>query len=69
MINWLKNNIFSNNKKVLGRWTLDNCDKKINRKIDFSNEDHCGPCGITTVRPQAQLLLPPTPPPQTKSKT
>lgn len=31
--------------KPLGRWNLDYCDKKINRKIDMSNEDHCGPCG------------------------
>jgi hypothetical protein len=29
----------------LGRWAIDTCDKKRNTKIDFSNEDHCGPCG------------------------
>ncbi len=29
----------------LGRWNLDYCNKKTNRKIDMSNEDHCGPCG------------------------
>ncbi len=29
----------------LGRWNLDHCNKKINRKVDLSNEDHCGPCG------------------------
>ena len=32
-------------KKVLGRWNIENCNKKINNKIDLSNEDHCGPCG------------------------
>lgn len=32
-------------KKVLGRWNLEYCDKKLNTKIDLSNEDHCGPCG------------------------
>lgn len=32
-------------KKVLGRWNLDYSKKKINSKIDFANEDHCGPCG------------------------
>jgi hypothetical protein len=32
-------------KKVLGRWNIDYCDKKMNNKIDLSNEDHCGPCG------------------------
>jgi hypothetical protein len=32
-------------KKVLGRWNMEYCDKKMNKKIDLSNEDHCGPCG------------------------
>ena len=32
-------------KKVLGRWNIEYCDKKVNNKIDLSNEDHCGPCG------------------------
>lgn len=32
-------------RKILGRWTIDYCDKKVNNKIDLSNEDHCGPCG------------------------
>lgn len=32
-------------KKVLGRWNMEYCDKKMNNKIDLSNEDHCGPCG------------------------
>ena len=28
----------------VGRWSND-CDAKTNKKIDYSNEDHCGPCG------------------------
>jgi hypothetical protein len=32
-------------KKVMGRWTIDNSSKKTDLKIDLSNEDHCGPCG------------------------
>jgi len=32
-------------KKVLGRWKIDYCDKVTKTKVDFSNEDHCGPCG------------------------
>jgi hypothetical protein len=32
-------------KKILGRWNIESCDKKMNHKIDLSNEDHCGPCG------------------------
>ena len=31
--------------KPLGRWKIEICNKKINNKIDLSNEDHCGPCG------------------------
>jgi hypothetical protein len=39
--------------KILGRWNIDYCKKKMNKKIDLSNEDHCGPCGeyILTKRP------------------
>ena len=29
----------------LGRWRIEKCDKKMDQKIDLSNEDHCGPCG------------------------
>jgi hypothetical protein len=29
----------------LGRWNIDYCNKKVNNKVDLSNEDHCGPCG------------------------
>jgi hypothetical protein len=36
---------FTEEKKVLGRWSIEQCDKKLNAKIDLSNEDHCGPCG------------------------
>ena len=31
--------------KPLGRWKLENCNVQLNKKIDLSNEDHCGPCG------------------------
>ncbi len=29
---------------LLGRWNIDNCIVKMNKKIDLSNEDHCGTC-------------------------
>ena len=38
--NWIKKEI----PKPLGRWTNE-CIKKTNHKIDWANEDHCGPCG------------------------
>jgi hypothetical protein len=28
-----------------GRWNLDYCNRKLNSKIELSNEDHCGSCG------------------------
>lgn len=31
--------------KPVGRWRIENCNNQMNRKIDLSNEDHCGPCG------------------------
>lgn len=37
--------LFYNNPKPLGRWNIEYCNNKMNRKIDMSNEDHCGPCG------------------------
>lgn len=32
-------------KHLLGRWNIEKCDKRMNIKIDLSNEDHCGGCG------------------------
>jgi len=29
----------------LGRWRIEDCNTKMNYKVDLSNEDHCGPCG------------------------
>lgn len=34
----------NSNKVALGRWRLDYCDKTLTRKIQMSNEDHCGVC-------------------------
>jgi hypothetical protein len=31
--------------KPMGRWRIENCNVQMNKKIDLSNEDHCGPCG------------------------
>jgi hypothetical protein len=39
------NNFIKKEKKVLGRWNIESCHKKMNNKVDMSNEDHCGPCG------------------------
>ena len=43
--NIIKNLTPKNISTPLGRWRIDNCNAQINRKIDLSNEYHCGPCG------------------------
>ena len=43
--NFIINLIRKDLPKPLGRWKIENCNKKIINKIDLSNEDHCGPCG------------------------
>lgn len=30
---------------ALGRWNVEQCEKKTGSKADWANEDHCGPCG------------------------
>lgn len=44
--NALRNLIKRDPIPPLGRWNIDYCSTKINKKIDLSNEDHCGPCGM-----------------------
>jgi len=44
-------------KKILGRWNIETCKKRVDRKIDYSNEDHCGPCGTTSVA--SPITVPP----------
>ena len=36
--------------KPLGRWNIDYCNKKMDNKVDLSNEDHCGPCGQYAIK-------------------
>jgi len=45
LIELIRKIIIKEPSKPLGRWNLDYCNKKINSKVDLSNEDHCGPCG------------------------
>lgn len=39
-------NFTRENKILLGRWNIISCHNKINKIIDLSNIDNCGPCGI-----------------------
>lgn len=45
IISFIKNIISKEIVKPVGRWRIENCNIQLNKKIDLSNEDHCGPCG------------------------
>lgn len=46
LITLLKNLIKKEPICLLGRWNIDYCKIKTNKKIDSSNEDHCGSCNM-----------------------
>jgi len=43
--------------RPIGRWRIEECNKKMNHKIDLSNEDHCGPCGQYALEKIDKLAL------------
>ena len=45
IITFIKKILSKEIPRPIGRWRIEQCNKKINHKIDLSNEDHCGPCG------------------------
>ena len=45
IINYLAKFVAKESPKPLGRWSTERCSIKLDKKIDMSNEDHCGPCG------------------------
>jgi hypothetical protein len=45
IITIIKRFISKDKPNPIGRWRTENCNLQMNRKIDLSNEDHCGPCG------------------------
>jgi hypothetical protein len=55
-INRIKQVITKELPKPLGRWNIDYCNKKIDQKIDLSNEDHCGPCGQYIISKSTKTL-------------
>jgi hypothetical protein len=54
----IKTFFMKRDKKVLGRWNIDYCATKINRKIDSSNEDHCGTCVLAKLPPDLPSPIP-----------
>jgi hypothetical protein len=49
LVKILKNMLPKTVPKPVGRWTNE-CNNKTNKKIDFSNVDHCGPCGQNSLK-------------------
>lgn len=45
LINYFAKFIKKEPLRPLGRWGTERCSLKLDKKIDLSNEDHCGPCG------------------------
>jgi len=45
IVNIVKRFLQKDLPKPVGRWRIENCNSQLNRKIELSNEDHCGPCG------------------------
>jgi hypothetical protein len=45
IINYINRFMVKEAPKPLGRWNKEYCNLKLDKKIDMSNEDHCGPCG------------------------
>lgn len=60
--NWRNTFSRTDTKPVLGRWNIDHSNKVIDRKVDLSNEDHCGPCGqYIMVKREEQIKNQPKP--------
>ena len=56
---------FIEKNKYLGRWTIDYCEKRIEKKVKWSNEDHCGSCStlqLTTICQPSYFPVEPKPP-------
>ncbi len=41
----------------VGRWKIEHCNIKTNRRIDQSNEDHCGPCGQSVIHTLQKVVM------------
>jgi len=57
IINKIFNYIKKQPKITLGRWNIDYNIKQINKKVDLSNEDHCGPCGNYIIKKKYKDIL------------
>lgn len=44
LIRKINNLLFSETRHYLGRWRIDYCEKRLENKVSWTNEDHCGTC-------------------------
>jgi hypothetical protein len=42
--------LYKSDTKLLGRWNIEHNEITVNKKIDMSNYDHCGTCGMSQQR-------------------
>lgn len=44
----------------VGRWRVEHCEIRLDKRVDMSNEDHCGPCGqyaIEKLRDKKKIII------------
>lgn len=61
IVKFVKNIIKDELPSPLGRWNITYCNKQLKRKIDLSNEDHCGVCKEYITMKQRQINAIPKP--------
>ena len=44
--------LFTKEKVILGRWTMNYSKDHLDRKVYLANHDHCGPCGSISELPK-----------------
>ena len=57
IISFIKKFISKEIVKPVGRWRIENCNIQLNKKIDLSNEDHCGPCGQYALEKSKDIII------------
>ena len=50
-----KNMFLPEQKIALGRWGTIYNNRLVNSRVDRSNEDHCGPCGLYAIEKKKEL--------------
>lgn len=52
--------LYKGDTKLLGRWNVEHNEITVNKKVDLSNYDHCGTCGLSQQRQSSFKSFPDT---------